>query len=135
MGVLALVAAGLVLWVLFSWFLPEFDRSDVVGIYVAKYPSGTETLTLNANGTFLQEVVLKEPQDSTPITRTGTWTWAESEQRVRLPNCMIVNDGHGDIRPAFRDDAGCSFQPGREWWFFGQLLLGGRETAPLWKVR
>lgn len=135
-GVLALASAGLVLWALFAWFLPHYDRSDIVGVYVANYSSGTETLTLNADGTFLQEVVLKEPQDSTPITRTGTWTWDESEQRVSLRNCMALNDGHGDIRPTFRTDAGCSWPAEPEWWFFGRLLLGGRESTPRWeKVR
>lgn len=133
-GILALVVAGLVLVALYAWCSPHFDRPDVVGVYVAKYPSGTETLTLNADGTFLQEVTLKEPPDSTPVTRVGSWTWDESDQRLRLPNCMAVNDGHGDIRPTFQTDSGCGFPLTRKWWFFGQLLLGDRGTTPLWKV-
>jgi len=134
-GILVLVAAWLVLAALVAWCSPHFDRSDLVGVYVAEYPTGTETLTLKPDGTFLQEVVLKEPLDSTPITRVGPWTWDESAQRLRLDNCMAVGDGFGNISPTFQTDAG-GLDTGaeREWWLFGQLLLGDRDTAPLWKV-
>jgi len=104
-------------------------------VYVAKYPSGTETLTLKPDGTFLQEVTLKKPQNSTPVTRTGSWTWDESRQSLYLANCMPVSDGSGDIRPAFQTDpSGCGTGAERKWWFFGQLLLGDRDSAALWKV-
>ena len=128
------MAAGLVLAALFAWCSPHFDRLDLVGVYVAKYPSGTETLTLKPDGTFLQEVTLKEPQDSTPITRVASWTWDESPQRLRLHDGMAVNDGFGDISPTFRTDSGGDYGAERKWWFFGQLLLGDRDSAPLWKV-
>ena len=133
-GIIVLVAAGLVLAALFAWCSPHFDRSDLVGVYVAKYPTGTETLTLNADGTFLQEVTLKEPPDSTPVTRTGSWTWDESAQYLRLDNGMPVNDGSGDISPTFQTGSGGDYPLERRWWFFGQLLLGDQGSAPLWKV-
>ena len=105
-GILVLVAAGLVLVALFLIGVsPHFDRSDLVGVYVAKYPSGTETLTLRPDGTFLQEVTLKGPQGSTPITGVGSWAWDESAQRLRLDNCWGVNDGFGDISPTFQTEA------------------------------
>lgn len=134
-GILVLVAAGLVLAALLAWCSPHFDRSDLVGVYVAKYPSGTETLTLKPDGTFLQEVTLKEPQDGAPVTRGGTWTWDEPAQRLRLHNCMPVSDPSGNIRPDFQTaPPGCDTGAERKWWFFGQLLLGDRDSAPLWKV-
>lgn len=134
-GVLALVVGGLVVAALFAWCLPHFGESVLVGVYLARYHSGTETLTLSADGTFLQEVMLKEPQDGAPITRTGSWTWDESKQTLRLFDCMDVNNGSGDINPAFRSEgSGCSYTAERRWWFFGQILLGDRDSAPLWKV-
>jgi len=132
LSVMALVAAGLVL--VASWS-PHFERSDLVGVYVAKYPSGTETLTLKPDGTFLQEVRLKEPRHSTPVTRSGYWTWDESRQYLDLHDGMAVNDGSGEISPTFQTGVGGgSFPLDRKWWFFGQLYLGVRESAPLWKV-
>jgi len=135
-GILVLVAAGLVLVALFLIGVsPHFDRSDLVGVYVAKYPSGTETLTLKPDGTFLQEVRLKEPRHSTPVTRSGYWTWDESRQYLDLHDGMAVNDGSGEISPTFQTGVGGgSFPLDRKWWFFGQLYLGVRESAPLWKV-
>ena len=133
-GILVLVAAGLVLAALFVWCLPHFDRSDLVGVYVAKDRFGTETLTLKPDGTFLQEVTLKEPLDSTPITRVGSWTWDESDQTLRLDDGMPVNDGFGNISPTFQTGSGGDYPLTRKWWFFGQLLLGDRDSAPLWKV-
>jgi hypothetical protein len=134
LGVLGLVSGFLLLWGLFSWCLPHFDRSDVVGVYVAKYPSGTETIELKEDGTFLQEVVLKEPQDTTPVTRTGAWTVDEREQTVTMPGCMAVY-GRGDISPTFRTDfAACTFPVEREQLFFGPITLSGDRNIVMEKV-
>lgn len=134
-GILLLVAAGVALVALHAWDSPHFARSDLVGVYVAKYPTGTETLTLNPDGTWLQEVRLKEPPDSTPVSRMGSWTWDESAQRLRLHTAMPVNDGHGRINPAFQTDpGGGDYSLARKWLFFGQLYLGDWDSAPLWKV-
>jgi NlpE N-terminal domain len=135
-GVLSLVAAGLVFFVaLLVWGLPHFERSDLIGVYVAKYPTGTQTLTLNEDGNFLQEVKLKKPPDSAPFTQIGSWTWDESAQRLRMDNCWGVNDGLGNISPTFQTEAGrCDYPLTRRWWFFGQLLLGDEDSAPLRKV-
>jgi len=134
LGALALVSAFLLVWGLFSWCTPHFDRSDVVGVYVAKYPSGTETLELKEDGTYLQEVVLKEPQDNTPVTRVGTWTFDEEAQIVSAPNCMPVL-GEGDINPDFRTDFGaCDFPVEREGLFFGPITLSGDSNIVMEKV-
>ena len=62
-GGIVLVSAFLVLWALYAWFTPHFDRSDVVGVYVANYPALTETLELKEDGTFRQEVVPGDGRD------------------------------------------------------------------------
>jgi len=135
-GILVLVAAWLVLAALVAWCSPHFDRSDLVGVYVAEYPTGTETLTLKPDGTFLQEVVLKEPLDSTPITRVGPWVWDESEQRLRLANCMAIDYSFGRISATVQTaEGGCSYTAERKWWYYGQLLLDGHGSfADLSKV-
>ena len=119
-----MASAILLLWGLFSWFTPHFERPDVVGVYVAKYPSGTETLELKDDGTFLQEVVPEEPQAASPVARTGTWTFDEETQTLRIPDCMLVHRD-GDIRPTFRTDSGCFFPVERLGVFFGPITLGG----------
>jgi len=133
-GVVTLVMVIGVLVIVSATCSPQFDRSDLVGVYVANYPSGTETLTLNHDGAFEQEVRLRTSADATPTTQTGTWEWDDSRQYLDLADCMAVNDGFGDIRSSFATETGCSFPAGRKWGLFGQILLGDRETAPLWKV-
>lgn len=134
LGVLGLVSAFLLVWALVSCCTPHFDRSDIVGVYVGKYPSGTETLELREDGTFLQEVVLKEPQDTTPVARTSTWTFDEQEQMVRVPDCMAARR-RGDINPTFRTDiGGCFFPVEREHLFWGDITLSGDANIVLRKV-
>jgi hypothetical protein len=134
LGVLALISGFLLLWALFSWFRPHFDRSDVLGVYVAKYPSGTETIELKEDGTFLQEVALKEQQNATPVTRTGAWTFDEDEQTVTLPGCMPVAR-MGDISPTFQTALGhCTFPVERAQIFFGVITLSGDRFPPTEKV-
>ena len=128
--VLLLATAWLVLFALATWCLPQFEREDLVGVYTAKCPSGTETLTFKADGTFLQEFTLKEPRNGTPITGTGSWTWDESSQRLRMDNCW----GIGNCRHNPHDVGRCDTGADRKWLFFGQLLLGDRDSGPLWKV-
>jgi YD repeat-containing protein len=134
LGVLGLVSAYLLVWGLFSWCTPHFDRSDLVGVYERKYPSGTERLELREDGTFLQEVILKDPQDSTPVARTGTWTFDEQPQIVRIPGCMPVY-GAGGINPTFRTDlSDCALPVERQGIFFGPITLSGDANIALRKV-
>ena len=131
-GVLALAAAYLLLWVLFAT-CSQLDRSDLVGIYEAHYELGTVNLVLNEDGTYEQEAIIEEPRGNTPIIRTGEWTWDEPGQRVRLGDCVAVADGFGDVAARIEIQSGCGFPVERRWWFFGQVLLGHRDSA-LWKV-
>jgi hypothetical protein len=134
LGILGLVSAFLLLWVLFSSCTPRFERSELVGVYVAKYPSGTETLELKEDGTFLHKVVLKDPQDSTPVTRTGTWAFDEHAQIVSIPGCMAVR-GRGDINPTFRTDlSDCALPVERQGIFFGPITLSGDANIIMRKV-
>jgi hypothetical protein len=133
LGVLGIASAFFAAWALFSWCVPEFDRSDIVGVYVGKFQWGTATLDLREDGTFLQEVVLKEPQDTTPVNRTGTWTFDDPAQTIRIPECIPML-GVGDINPTSRTDFGCAFVPEREHWFYGDIMLAAYSDVEIRKV-
>lgn len=130
-GVVLLIIVVVGVWAFVTWWRPGFDRGDVVGVYVAHYVSGTETLTLREDGTFLQEVL---QESDGPEARSGTWTWDTASESVIIPDCMAVNDGRGNIRDDFRTASGCGLSVEKKWWFFGQLLLGDRDSSPLWKI-
>lgn len=73
--------------------------NDVYGAYVASYPFGTETLTLQRNGNFLQTVTIgNEPA----VSAKGTWSFDESDSRITLTDSMIVVDGFDKLRSDWR---------------------------------
>src|SRR5260370_4731353 len=59
----------------------------VYGTYVASYPFGTETITLNRDGTFVQRVAIKQEQS---VTVRGTWDFDPKESRANFYGAMIV---------------------------------------------
>jgi len=64
----------------------------VYGVYVASYPYGTETITLNRDGTFVQSIAIKQEN---PVTVRGTWESEpdKSETRVTFHGARAVDGG------------------------------------------
>ena len=59
----------------------------VYGTYVASYPFGTETITLDRDGTFVQRVEIKQED---PVTVRGTWDFDAKESRANFYGALIV---------------------------------------------
>ena len=113
----------------------DMPDSELYGVYVATYQNGTERLTLQQDGTFVQEVRLKANGSMT--VNSGTWRRVSPSNRpdlVDLENCWGVGDGFGNIRPDFAARrGGCSLTVERRFLVAGQLHLGPDEGWPLWK--
>lgn len=110
------------------------QESELYGAYVATYENGTQKLTLEKDGAFVQEVRLKG-SDSV-VVNSGTWKYNRPSNYVDLENCLGVNDGFGRIRANFATNrGGCSYPVERRFLFAGQLRLGPDESSPLWKVQ
>ena len=71
----------------------------VYGTYVASYPFGTETLTLNQDGSFVQQVAIK---GQPPVTVQGSWSSEPNNKHVILKGSMMVVDGFGKLRSDWR---------------------------------
>jgi hypothetical protein len=109
------------------------EESELYGIYVADYGSGTEKLTLQTGGRYVQEVSVKESGKVT--TNNGPWKYEPKSNRVELDGCLGVNDGFGKIRADFAANRGrCSFSVARRWFVTGRLRLGPDEPSSLWKI-
>ena len=137
---LGVILAGMlsVLGALVSGCSMRVQESELYGVYVAEYGNGTEKLTLEKGGRYVQEVTLKGSDK--PVINAGIWKYQrlsnEIGARVALEGCLGVNDGFGTIRPDFATNrGGCSFPVGRRWFIVGQLRLGPDEASPPWKVR
>lgn len=127
----ALLSISLLLCALVSGC--RVDESQLYGVYLAEYESGTEKLTLEGSGRFVQEVLVKGTEK--PIMNAGVWRYYPALNRVDLEGCLGVGDGFGNIRPDFAvNRGGCSFPVERRWLFIGRLRLGPDEAAALQKV-
>jgi hypothetical protein len=110
--------------------------SELYGTYLATYANGTEKLTLQRDGTFVQEVRV-DGIDSAVIN-SGTWQHSHPSNRpdlVDLKNCFGVSDGFGRIRADFAARrGGCSLGVERRFLVAGELRLGPDDSSALWKV-
>ena len=66
----------------------------VYGVYVASYSFGTEMITLNRDGTFVQSIAIKQEQ---PVTIHGTWEFQSKESRITMYGARVVDDGFGHL--------------------------------------
>ena len=99
----------------------------VYGTYVASYPFGTETLTLNRDGTFVQQVHMKNEH---PVTVRGSWSFDPKEKsRVDLYGLMFVVDGFSELRSDWRTvkPGLASFGVQRRWF---KVMMGSAGRYP-----
>jgi maltose-binding protein MalE len=75
----------------------------VYGTYVASYPFGTETITLNRDGTFVQQVAIRPEQ---PVTVHGTWDFDAKESRANFYGAMVVTSPFGHLSKDWRTVTG-----------------------------
>jgi hypothetical protein len=67
---------------------------NLPGTYVATYPFGTETLTLNQDGSFTQQITIKNEQ---PLITKGSWVFDPQESRLNLSGLTVAVDGLGHL--------------------------------------
>ncbi len=96
--------------------------SDLYGDYLADYNVAQEKLTLNADGTFTQQVILKATQKTDVVH--GTWSYDEKTATVTFnENFMNVLDGFGQLNPDYaQPPKGIVGLPAES--HFGQIYLG-----------
>jgi hypothetical protein len=75
------------------------DRDKVYGTYTASFPLGTDTITLNQDGSFNQRVAIVNEQ---PVTVKGSWTFDSDKSRVDLVGSLIILDGFDKLKSDWR---------------------------------
>lgn len=85
----------LMLTVLLQACGPVTER-DLYGTYIVNYTFGVEKLTLNANGSYKQEVTIKD--DPKTLEHEGRWRFAASDNYVELENGLDVQTAFGELR-------------------------------------
>ncbi len=131
MIIIICVITCLLLFLLFLSLTPSCrivvkDQSMLSGTYVADYKFAKEKLTINNDGTFIQEVTLKA--SSKVDVAKGTWTYIPKIGYFRFDhNFMIVLDGARRLKPDYAKprDSGVVLTPARRWFF--RISLGSGE--------
>jgi hypothetical protein len=99
---------------------------EVYGTYVRSYPFGTETITLNRDGTFAQRVAIKQEE---PVTVRGTWDFDPKESRASFYGALLVTDGFGNLRKDWRTvTTGIVSLDVERHWF--KIVMASAETYP-----
>lgn len=76
------------------------SRAELCGTYVAQYDVAREKLTLNEDGTFVQEVAFKSAS-KTDIAK-GRWTYDSRAGYITFhENFMLVLDGFKKFKPNY----------------------------------
>lgn len=103
---------------------PKND-SDLVGTYQSHYGAANESLTLNADGTYKQEVLLKSPQRID--VATGSWKFDSSSGDITFNGRFhLVLNGYQDPQPEYwLRPNGLVIKPSTQ--FFGRTRIGSSE--------
>ena len=98
----------------------------VYGTYIATYPFGTDTITLNSDGTLVQQVVIAV--DPPPEIARGRWSFDPSNGYVTFDVYLSVDDGFGKLDRAWRTPHhGSAASPPIEQTPFGMTMGSGSE--------
>jgi hypothetical protein len=114
-----------VIGMLIASCLNSVPPEKVGGTYVASYPFGSETLTLDPDGSFIQRV---EVQGEAPLTISGTWKFDPQNSYVRFNNFLLVVDGFGHLNKDWRSkNPGIVELSAGRLWFKITLGSGGQH--------
>lgn len=104
-------------------------RGEVYGTYLARYPFGTDSITLNADGTFVQKATIGNSQ---PVIVHGEWVFEPKDSRVNLYGLMVVSDGFGRLRPDWQSIAPglVSFDVEKHWF---RVVMASASQFPYLK--
>lgn len=67
-------------------------ESDLVGSYAAEYPFGTDRISLQANGEYVQEFT--PSGTNTAAIAKGRWTYDQATHYLTFENRLVVYDDH-----------------------------------------
>jgi hypothetical protein len=127
---------GIALSARFAWQRLHPREADVYGVYVAKYRDAKETVTLNTDHTYTQDV--ESALLDQPVHNSGVWAWSNDDWgRIDMRDCVVVADFDGYLREDFSSHHQlCRYSMEREVAFiFGPLILGSSESYPRRKVK
>jgi hypothetical protein len=99
---------------------------EVYGRYVATYPFGIESITLNRDGTFVQSMSVGK---GNPVTVRGKWEFDQQDSRANLYGAMVVTDGSDQLRANWQNaSSGIVSMDVEKHWF--TVVMNSGSTYP-----
>jgi hypothetical protein len=126
-GLLGRWASWMILLGMMSGCGKPLKNSDLLGTYTADFGFATETLTLRADGQFLQHVKLK--REGKTVSTNGTWRFDSEDKDIYFSEAFLaVKDGFGNMVTNFNqmNRASIYILPVRR--SFGTIEIGGDDV-------
>ncbi len=82
-----------------SYSCSPVKENDLYGTYIARYSFGTEKVSLNADGIYIQEVTIDGHPNA--LGHTGRWRYEPRDRYVELENAFDVADPAGGLKRNF----------------------------------
>ena len=119
--------------VLISGCLLHPDSEEIPGTYVAEYGFGTDSLTLNSDGSYTQEIKVKGRSE--PLRASGTWKYDKNESRVNFSDVYLIPNPYRDEwDEATETNRGFGNYIVERYFFSRKLRFGPDEGHPYNKV-
>ena len=77
-----------------SGCLSHPDAKEIPGTYLAEYNFGTDSLRLESDGTYVQEIRVRRRPDE--LRASGTWKYDQGESRIDLSDVYSVQNRYSD---------------------------------------
>lgn len=77
-----------------SGCLPHPDPKEIPGTYLAEYDFGTDSLRLESDGTYVQEIRVKGRSEV--LRASGTWKYDQAESRIDLSDVYSIQNRYSD---------------------------------------
>ena len=105
------------------------DRDELIGTYLAEYTFGTDKLELKSDGTYTQEINLKEERKV--LRGDGRWTYNQSKNYIDFEDLYVLSDGYGNKHPDYKNHPrGLASYPLERYFWSRRLRLGPDEGNP-----
>lgn len=126
---LRIALALLALALLNAGCLYPTDRDELLGTYIAEYEFGTDTLELKSDGTYTQEITLKE--GGKVIRGDGRWTYDQTRYYIDFEDLYVLSDGYGNKSDDYKNlPRGLASLPPERYFWSRRLRLGPDEGTP-----
>ena len=115
----------------------RISESQLIGRWRAEYEIGYQVLTLNKDGTFKQEITLREGSGPARIvSNQGTWKYLTSDwPYLQLDNCLVPFEMDGTVKRQIDKPYGsCRWPIERDWLVGTRLRIGSVEGNPFRKL-